>query len=54
MSRIHHKCHFCGGNVSEQNVIVDYCWGEELLSVIRMFLLGCVESVEKSILKPKL
>jgi YgiT-type zinc finger domain-containing protein len=43
MSRIYHKCHFCGGNVSEQNVIVDYRWGEELLTVIKNVPAGVCE-----------
>ena len=35
MSRVHHRCHFCGGEVPEQRVTVDYRWGPELLVVIQ-------------------
>ena len=35
MTRTYHRCHFCGGDVVEQRVTVDYRWGEALLVVIR-------------------
>ena len=35
MVRVYHRCHFCGGEVVEQRVTVDYRWGEALLVVIR-------------------
>lgn len=35
MTRSYHACHFCGGEVVEQRVIVDYRWGTEFLVVIR-------------------
>ncbi len=35
MVRVYHRCHFCGGEVVEQRVTVDYRWGEALLAVIR-------------------
>ncbi len=35
MPRIYHQCHFCGGEVVEQRVTVDYRWGDSLLVVIR-------------------
>ena len=35
MKRAYHKCHFCGGKVSEQKVTVDYRWGEDLVTVIK-------------------
>ena len=35
MTRMYHRCHFCGGEVVEQRVTVDYRWGEALLVVIR-------------------
>jgi len=34
MSRIYHRCHFCGGEVLEKRVTVDYRWGEELVAII--------------------
>ena len=35
MSRLYHPCHFCGGDVAEQRVTVDYRWGDSLLVVVR-------------------
>lgn len=36
MTRIYHKCHFCGGKVvEEEEVTVDYRWGKELLTIIK-------------------
>ena len=35
MARLYHRCHFCGGEVTEQRVTVDYRWGNEFLVVIR-------------------
>ena len=32
--RRYNKCHFCGGRVAEQRVVVDYRWGDELLAII--------------------
>ena len=34
MVRVYHKCHFCGGEVLEKRITVDYRWGENLLAVI--------------------
>jgi YgiT-type zinc finger domain-containing protein len=35
MARVYHKCYFCGGQVSEKKVTVDYRWGEDLIAVFR-------------------
>jgi YgiT-type zinc finger domain-containing protein len=34
MPRVYHKCHFCGGEVRERRITVDYRWGEELLALV--------------------
>lgn len=34
MSRVYHHCHFCGGDVLEKRITVDYRWGEKLVSII--------------------
>jgi YgiT-type zinc finger domain-containing protein len=34
MTRVYHQCHFCGGEVTEQRVTVDYRWGDKLLTII--------------------
>jgi len=43
MSRVYHKCHFCGGQVSERKITVDYRWGENLVSVIKNVPTGVCE-----------
>lgn len=43
MKRVCHQCHFCGGQVSEQKVTVDYRWGEELMTVIKNVPAGVCE-----------
>ncbi|MFV9690283.1 MAG: YgiT-type zinc finger protein [Desulfobacteria bacterium] len=35
MPRVYHKCHFCGGEVVEKKITVDYRWGEELIALIK-------------------
>ena len=35
MRRIYHKCHFCGGAVTEKKITVDYRWGETMVTVIK-------------------
>ena len=34
MSRVYHRCHFCGGEVEERRITVDYRWGEQLLAIL--------------------
>ncbi len=34
MTRIYHKCHFCGGEVLEKRVTIDYRWGDKLMTII--------------------
>jgi YgiT-type zinc finger domain-containing protein len=43
MKRTYHQCHFCGGQVSEQQVTVDYRWGDDLITVIRNVPAGVCE-----------
>jgi len=40
MTRIYHKCHFCGGEVVEKKITVDYRWGEKLLAIIENVPVG--------------
>ena len=44
MPRIYHKCHFCGGEVLEKRVTVDYRWGEELVVVIENVPVGVCQA----------
>lgn len=43
MARAYHKCHFCGGKVSEREITVDYRWGEKLVTVIKNVPAGVCE-----------
>lgn len=40
MPRVYHKCHFCGGEVLEKRIRVDYRWGEDLIAIIENVLTG--------------
>ncbi len=35
MLRIYHRCYFCGGEVEERRITVDYRWGEQLVVIIK-------------------
>ena len=34
MPRVYHTCHFCGGEVQEKRITVDYRWGDQLVALI--------------------
>lgn len=51
MSRVYHRCHFCGGEVAEQRVTTDYRWGENLLVVIRNVPAGVCQVCGEQYLK---
>ncbi|MSQ47826.1 MAG: type II toxin-antitoxin system MqsA family antitoxin [Deltaproteobacteria bacterium] len=44
MKRRYPPCHFCGGEVAERKVTVDYRWGEELMTVITAVPTGVCET----------
>jgi len=51
MDRTYHPCHFCGGEVLEQRVTMDYRWGDELLAVIRNVPAGVCQICGEQYLK---
>jgi YgiT-type zinc finger domain-containing protein len=51
MARVYHKCHFCGGEVSERKITVDYRWGEELVTIIKNVPAGVCEVCGGAILQ---
>lgn len=53
MARIYHKCHFCGGEVMEERVTVDYRWGKELLTVIKNVPAGVCQACGEEYFKAK-
>jgi YgiT-type zinc finger domain-containing protein len=48
---MYHKCHFCGGKVSEQKVTIDYRWGTDLVTVIKNVPAGVCEICGEQYLK---
>ena len=44
MSRIYHKCHFCGGEVVERKTTIDYRWGKELVAIIENVPVGVCQA----------
>ena len=40
MTRIYHKCHFCGGEVLEKRITIDYRWGDKLMAIIENVPVG--------------
>ena len=51
MARQYHRCHFCGGEVSEERVTVDYRWGQDTLVVIRDVPAGVCQACGEQYLK---
>ena len=51
MARVYHRCHFCGGEVVEQRVTVDYRWGDAFLVVIRQVPAGVCQVCGEQYLK---
>jgi len=51
VTRVYHRCHFCGGEVVEQRVTVDYRWGEAFLMVIRHVPAGVCQVCGEQYLK---
>ena len=51
MERTYHPCHFCGGEVVEQRVTMDYRWGNDLLAVIRNVPAGVCQTCGEQYLK---
>jgi len=51
MRRTYHKCHFCGGEVLEKRITVDYRWGDELVAVIKNVPAGVCQVCGEQYLK---
>ncbi|VUZ84805.1 hypothetical protein MELA_01179 [Candidatus Methylomirabilis lanthanidiphila] len=51
MARVYHRCYFCGGEVIEQRVTVDYRWGDAFLVVIRHVPAGVCQQCGEQYLK---
>ncbi len=51
MPRVYHKCHFCGGDIVEKRITVDYRWGEELIALIKNVPIGICQICGEQYLK---
>jgi len=54
MARAYHRCHFCGGKVSERKISVDYRWGENLVTVIKNVPAGVCEACGEQYFKARI
>jgi len=54
MSRVYHKCHFCGGDVLEKRLTIDYRWGEELIAIIENVPIGVCQICGEQYLKAEI
>ena len=54
MSRIYHKCHFCGGDILEKWITTDYRWGEDLIAAIESVLTGICQICGEQYLKAEI
>jgi YgiT-type zinc finger domain-containing protein len=51
LERIYQQCYFCGGEVVEERVTVDYRWGTDLLAVVKNVPAGVCQSCGEHYLK---
>jgi YgiT-type zinc finger domain-containing protein len=54
MLRAYHKCRFCGGEVLEKRITVDYRWGEELIALIENVPTGVCQVCGEQYLKAEI
>jgi len=57
MSRVYHKCHFCGGDVVdvvEKRITVDCRWGDELIALIKNVPTGVCQVCGEQYLKAEI
>ena len=54
MARVYHKCQFCGGEVVEKGIMVDYRWGKELIALIENVPTGVCQICGEQYLKAEI
>ena len=54
MSRVYHKCHFCGGEVVEKRITIDYRWGEKLVTLVENVPTGICQICGEQYLKAEI
>ena len=54
MPRAYHKCHFCGGEVLEKRITLDYRWGENLIAIIENVPTGVCQNCGEQYLKAEI
>ncbi|MCP4397261.1 MAG: YgiT-type zinc finger protein [bacterium] len=51
MPRTYHNCHFCGGRVIEENILIDYRWGKDFVAIIENVPTGVCQVCGEQYLK---
>ncbi len=51
MTRVYHRCHFCGGDVVEKRITLDYRWGKDFVAVIENVPTGVCQICGEQYLK---
>ncbi len=54
MARVYHECHFCGGEVVEKRVTIDYRWGEDLIMLVENVPAGICQICGEQYLKAEI
>ena len=52
--RVYHNCHFCGGEVIERKMTIDYRWGEDLIAIIEHVPTGVCQVCGEQYLKAEI
>jgi len=54
MSRVYHNCHFCGGEVVEKKMTIDYRWGKDFVAIIENVPTGVCQICGEQYLKAEI
>jgi YgiT-type zinc finger domain-containing protein len=54
MSRVYHACHFCGGDVIEEKITIDYRWGKDFVAIIENVPTGVCQVCGEQYLKAEI
>jgi YgiT-type zinc finger domain-containing protein len=51
MYRLYHNCHFCGGEVVEKKITIDYRWGKDFVAIVENVPTGVCQVCGEQYLK---
>jgi YgiT-type zinc finger domain-containing protein len=54
MSRLYHNCHFCGGEVVEKRITIDYRWGKDFVAIVENVPTGVCQVCGEQYLKAEI